>query len=122
MARTPAGVRYRKAAPHGHVESYFLKANDPGGARALWLKATIYASDRDPSRAVAEAWAIAFDRSEGHVAVKAQIPYESARFSRDDLDVEIDGSTFTERRWRGRVVTGERSIAFDLAISGGGES
>jgi len=119
VANRYAGVRYRKGAPHGHVESYFLKANDPDGGRAIWLKATIYASDRDPSRAVAEAWAVAFDRNEGHVAVKTWVPYESARFSTDALDVEIDGATFTERRWQGRVATGERTIAYDLAISDG---
>jgi hypothetical protein len=115
---TYAGVRYRPRGSHGHVESYFLKANDPNGTRALWLKATIHASDRDPSRAVAEAWAIAFDRNDGHVAVKSGIPYESARFSTEALDIEIDGSTFTERRWKGRVATGERSIAYDVVISG----
>jgi hypothetical protein len=121
VTRTYAGVRYLPYASNGHVESYFLKANDPNGTRALWLKATIHASDRDPSHAVAEAWAIAFDKVEGHVAAKAGVPYESARFSTDELDVEIDGSTFTGRRWKGRVATGERSIAYDLVISGGGE-
>jgi hypothetical protein len=113
-----AGVRYRRRASHGHVESYFLKANHPDGRRALWLKATIYASDRDPSRAVAESWAVAFDRKDGHVAVKTSVPYSAARFSKDDLDVEIDGSEYTRRRWRGRVETGDRSVAWDLGVSG----
>jgi hypothetical protein len=113
-----AGVRYRQGAPHGHVESYFLKANDPSGARALWLRATIYAPDRDPSRAVAEAWAIAFDKRLGHVAVKTALPYEAARFSARELAIELAGSTYTEQRWQGRVATGERHIAYDLAISG----
>jgi hypothetical protein len=112
-----AGVRYRPGAPRGHVESYFLKANDPDGRRAIWLKATIYAPDRDPSAAVAEAWAIAFDRDAGHVAVKSGVPYSAARFSRDDLDAAIDGSTFTRGAWRGSARTADRAVAWDLAVS-----
>jgi hypothetical protein len=112
-----AGVRYLSGAPHGHVESYFLKANDLEGRRAIWLKATVYASDREPSRAVAEAWAIAFDRDAGNVAVKTGVPYDAARFSRVDLDAEIDGSTFTRSRWKGSVATGEREVAWDVAVS-----
>jgi hypothetical protein len=116
---TYAGVRYReRGALHGHVESYYMKANDPEGQRALWLKATIYASKRDPSRAIAESWAIAFDRKEGHVAVKTSVPYAAAHFSKDDLDIAIDGSTYTRKAWRGRVETGERSIAYDVRVSG----
>jgi hypothetical protein len=118
VTRDPcAGVRYRKDAQHGHVESYFIKANDPGGRRALWLKATIYAGDRDPSRAVAEAWAIAFDREEGHVAVKTGVPFGAARFSEDEFDAAIDGCTFSERGTSGRVVTGDRSVAWELRLS-----
>jgi hypothetical protein len=117
VAKDYTGVRYRRGRAHGHVESYFLKANDPSGVRALWLKATIYASDRDPSRAVAEAWAIAFDRSLGHVAVKTWVPYDSARFSKDALDIEIDGSVFQRDRWQGSIATGERAIAFNVGIS-----
>jgi hypothetical protein len=118
VTRDPsAGVRYRPDSRHGHVESYFIKANDPNGRRALWLKATIYAGERDPSRAVAEAWAIAFDRQEGHVAVKTGVPFVAARFSEDEFDVAIDGCTFSERNTRGRVVTGDRSIGWELRLS-----
>jgi hypothetical protein len=118
VTRDPyAGVRYRPSDRHGHVESYFIKANDPGGRRALWLKATIYAGERDPARAVAEAWAIAFDREEGHVAVKTGVPFGSAHFSESEFDVAIDDCTFAERGTRGTVVTGERSVAWDLRLS-----
>jgi hypothetical protein len=120
VTRSYAGVRYRRRATHGHVESYFLKANDPEGRRALWLKATIFAPDRAPQSAVAEAWAVAFDRAEGHVAVKTSVPYEAARFSKDDLDIAIDGSTYTRTKWQGSVATGERSIAWDVGVSDGG--
>jgi hypothetical protein len=41
----------------GHVESYFLRANDPARPRALWLKATILAPLQ--GEPVAETWLIA---------------------------------------------------------------
>jgi len=116
-----AGLRYRPAARHGHVESYFLKANDLVGRRAVWLKATIFAPDRDPTRAVAEAWAIAFDRDGKHVAVKTAIPFTAARFSGEDLDGEIDGSTYTRGRWRGSAGTADRTVRWDLAVSSAAE-
>jgi len=32
-------TRFDPASARGHVESHFLKLNDPAGRRALWLKA-----------------------------------------------------------------------------------
>ena len=38
MTPSYVGVRYDEhARAHGHVESYFLKANDPASRRALWI-------------------------------------------------------------------------------------
>ncbi len=56
-------LRYRGG---GHVESWFLKANEPGGRRALWLKNTVFArakGERGEALVppMAEAWAIAFE-------------------------------------------------------------
>lgn len=50
----------------GHVESYFLRLNDPAGPRALWLKLTVLAPLEGP--AVIETWLVAFDagRVYGH--------------------------------------------------------
>jgi hypothetical protein len=113
-----SAVRYDPRQPprRGLVESYFLKANDPRRRRALWLRATIWAGARAPERAIAEAWAIAFDREHGHVAVKTQVPFEQAKFSRRGLDIEVDGCEMTLARARGRVESGGRSVAYDLAI------
>ncbi len=55
----------------GHVESTFLKLNDPRSRRALWVKVTVFAPTERTSggpphergRTVAEAWAIAFDHA-----------------------------------------------------------
>lgn len=113
-----AGVRYDPArARHGHVESWFLKANDPRTRRALWLKWTIWAGERDPRRAVAEVWAVAFGTARGHVATKTVVPFEQARFERDAVGASIDGCTLTPSSARGRVASGGRAIGYDLTIA-----
>jgi hypothetical protein len=112
-------LRYRGG---GHVESWFLKANEPGGRRALWLEVTIFARppSADPRHAlvppIAEAWAIAFDRERGHVATKTSVPFESARFARGTLDVEVDGCELSLGRARGALASGTRRLGWDLAV------
>lgn len=99
-----------------HVESWFFKANDPTGRRALWLKTTVLARKAKGVAPVAEAWAIAFDREKGHVATKTTVPLSSARFAHGTLDVEVDGCTLSLGRARGALATGWRRLAWDLAI------
>lgn len=111
------GVRYRgpsQKKPPGHVESWFLKANDPEGRRALWVRCTIFARPSLPP--VAESWAIAFDRRRGHVAVKSTVALDSARFAKDTVDVEVDGCSLSLQRARGALSSGRGSLAWDLAI------
>lgn len=113
------GLRYRGG---GHVESWFLKANEPGGRRALLLRNTVFArpESRDPRQPsvppLAEAWAIAFDRERGHVATKSTVLLESARFARGTLDVEVDGCELSLGRARGDIATGLRRLGWDLAV------
>lgn len=121
----PNAVRFDPAARGDHVESYFLKANEPSGERALWVKATIFASAREPSGAVAEGWAIAFDRRGGkprHVAVKHALPFAQASFSRTGLDIgwKLGDEHFSLRpgEARGRIARREGSIAWDLRFEG----
>lgn len=105
------GITYRGAP---HVESWFLKATEPTGARGIWVKGTIFAREGSPP--VAEAWAVAFDREAGHAAAKSTVPLESARFARGAVDVAIDGCELSLGRARGELSTGERTIRWDLAI------
>ena len=42
-----------------HVESWFVRANDPAAPRAVWLKATVLTKADGTS--VAEAWCSVFD-------------------------------------------------------------
>jgi hypothetical protein len=110
-------LRYRdERCPDGHVESWFLKANDPRGARAVWLKSTVFARADGRVPPVAEAWAIVFDRERGHVATKTSVPFERARFSKGTLDVAVDGCELSLGRAHGEVASGGRRIAYDLTV------
>jgi hypothetical protein len=114
------GVRYPPSGPvegRGHVESYFLKANSPDGRRALWVKTTIYAAG---PVSIAEAWAVAFDRERGHVAVKTSVPFAQARFARDAVDAEVDGVSLRSDASCGAIETGDRRISWNLALSSDG--
>ena len=116
------GARY-DADRGGHVESYFLKANDPRSRRAIWLKTTIYASGRAQNgtpHAVAEAWAIAFDGEREHVAVKSSIPFDRARFDPRMLDVEVDGVVLRPHETRGVIETGGRKVEWDMSLASDG--
>jgi hypothetical protein len=107
------GLRF-DAASNGHVESYFLKINDPSGERALWVKATMLARagivEAEP---VAESWAIAFERGKPPVTRKATIPFSRARFSKGNIDVELPTVAMSSAR-----VTGKHDgLSFDFAIA-----
>ena len=118
--RFAAGLRYPgPEARQGHVESWFLKANDPRSRRAIWLRWTLWASERAPTAAVAEIWAVAFGGDGGPVAAKAGVPWAASgtQFDRQGLGVSIDGCTLTPERAKGRVETGGRRIAYDLKVS-----
>jgi hypothetical protein len=73
----PNACRYE--GKRGHVESWFLRANDLKSKRALWLKLTLHAPLEGPI--VAETWFIWFDGESGktlahrgtHPLVDAQI-------------------------------------------------
>lgn len=69
----------RFAGAPGHVESYFLRANDPDRPRAFWLKQTILAPLDGPP--VAESWFIWFDGDRNvTIAQRASQPFSDARF------------------------------------------
>ncbi len=131
----------------GHVESTFIKLNDPNSPRALWVKMTIFAPTARASggpphergRTVAEAWAIAFDRTvaEGpppsyreagapvrpaaisrHVAAKQTVPIEEATLTRvRPYRLAVAGVSFDGHRLQGEVVHGHARIRFDLTLT-----
>jgi hypothetical protein len=130
----------------GHVESTFIKLNDPAAPRALWVKFTIFAPTEktsggpphDRGRTVAEAWAIAFDRTvvdgpppsyrdgstavrgggpSRHVAAKRTVPIEQAFFTRArPYRVEVAGVEFDGQRLHGEIAHGHARIRFDVTL------
>ncbi len=120
-------VRHNALVPRDHVESYFLKANDPAGDRAFWLKATIFSRAKEPGNAVAEAWAVAFDRRGGerrHIGLKRTVPFHRATFARSGLNIRWDekaeGARFELRPGvtSGALDQGKTHLAWDLRFSG----
>jgi hypothetical protein len=111
------GLRFDPArSGRGHVESWFLKANDPHGRRAIWLKWTVWSGPGGREHAVAEAWAIAFGGADGHMATKTTVPFERARFASGTIGASVDGCTLSAEAAHGRVESGGRAIAYDLDI------
>lgn len=113
----PALLGRRYDGRGAHVESWFCKANAPDGSRAFWTRCTILAAPPLPT--VAEAWAIAFDRARGHLAVKSTVDYASARFAAGALDVEVDGCFLSSARTKGALASGRGSLSWDLAFEPG---
>jgi hypothetical protein len=116
-------IRYDSEHPRGHVESYFVKANDAEGRRALWLKATIIAPGTRPAHAMAEAWAVVFDRNGAHVAVKEALPLGATSFSKDGFAVQVgEFLRFDSQGTRGAIKRDDHEIAWDLAWTPKGDA
>ena len=116
------GARFDPADGGGHYESWFMRANDPSGDRAFWIRYTIFAPRGQPNDAVGELWAIAFDRDAKRIVpVKQVYPIGRCSFARDRLDVAIDDATLDSGSLRGRASANGHTIAWDLRYAGGGE-
>lgn len=122
-------LRYTSDQPRDHVESYFLKANEPNGERALWLRTTIFSRASEPGSTVAEGWAIAFDRrneEHRHCAIKCTLPISRAHFSRDGFGVRWaepgEGTELDARDGasKGYLRRGNKNITWDLAYAPSG--
>jgi hypothetical protein len=111
-------LRFDPKSPRPHVESYFFKLNDPKERRAVWIKATVFAPKANPDRAVAEAWAVAFDRDKGQVASKDTVPFAHSVFPTDTFRISVADLEVAESRIRGAVAGAGHEIAFDLEASG----
>lgn len=101
----------------GHLESYFLRLNDPVRPRALWLKATILAPVEGP--AVAEAWAVLFDADAGRTfAHRETRPLAEATFEGDEpLCIDVAGCAFSlapDGSARGALVRGAEACDWDF--------
>ncbi len=114
--------RFRPGDGRGHVESYFLKANSPGGSRAIWIKHTILVPEGRPEAAVAEVWAVAFHRGDPAfpVAVKATSPLAAARFRGSPFRAEHEHGVLEIGRARGEIKTQGHAIGWSLEFDATG--
>ena len=111
-------VRWAQGERAGHVESHFLKANAPNGSRAIWVKHTIFVPRGRPEDAVAEVWAIGFDRARNrNVAVKAQVPLQAAKLSERPFRLEAAGSTLETGVARGHAKSNAHYIGWALRFT-----
>lgn len=116
---SPNAMRYDSGRRTGHVESWFLRANDPVRPRALWLKATILATPNGGD--VAECWAVVFDGdTQRTFAHRETVPLNHAAFvpeTKQRLGVRIGPAAFVfgaEGSARGELVRGDARAAWDL--------
>ncbi|MBC7174017.1 MAG: hypothetical protein H5U40_16365, partial [Polyangiaceae bacterium] len=114
--------RFRLDDRRGHVESYFLKANSPGGNRALWIEHTVRIPAGKPDEAVAEVWAVAFHRGDRGfpVAVKATSPLGAARFRGSPFRAEHDFGVLESGRARGEIRSHNHTIGWTLEFESQG--
>lgn len=111
-------LRLKPGSPAGHAESYFLKANDPDGSRAVWLKFTFLWPAGKPEQALAEVWAIVFDRQTGrNRAAKESMSFAAARATNDPFRIEVGGSLLETGRTRGALMSGSEPISWDLRFT-----
>lgn len=68
----------------GHVESYFVRLNDPSKPRALWLKQTILSPLKGTP--VAETWLIWFDGTNEPLATRVTEPWTDSHFRGANID------------------------------------
>lgn len=96
-----------------YYESRFVRANDPDGPRALWLRQTLLLPTAGES--VADVWVMVFDPS-GNRAVKQQFPLAEAAFT-DEWTARIASATLDDGSARGAVT----DARWDLTITAGGQ-
>jgi hypothetical protein len=102
-----------------YYESRFVRANDPHGPRAIWLRETLLMpSAGDP---VADVWVMVFDPGGmGNRAIKVAHPLDASEYDYDTWTARIGETRIDDVSAAGAVTADERSAAWDLGIEPGG--
>ena len=110
--------RVKRGTATGMYESWFLKANEPAGGRALWLRFTLLSPRGRPDEALAETWAIVFDRGRGSPrAAKQSYAMSTAHIADDGSRVEIGDSVLETGHTAGAMVSGDGPVRWDLSFT-----
>jgi hypothetical protein len=106
---------YEPGQRAGHYESFYQRANHPQRPLAFWIRYTIFAPAGDPSAAVGELWAVAFDGETGrHVVAKEEFPLADCHFDRDAFQVRVGAASLDPDGLGGSA----GPITWDLHYSG----
>jgi hypothetical protein len=99
----------------GHYESFYQRANHPDRPLAFWIRYTIFSPAADPSRAIGELWAVAFDGEAGeHAVAKDVYPLAECHFGSDEFAVRVG----TAELGPGRLTGSAGAIGWDLRYDG----
>ncbi|MGV9838306.1 hypothetical protein ACWDUL_29455 [Nocardia niigatensis] len=110
----------RLRANTDHVESWFVRANDPHSPRAVWIKATVLTSG--DGTALAQAWCSVFDGQRTH-AWCLDVPLAAAQFDTHPIGQDITVGPLTlSLTGRGGTSGGKLSdaaqtVAWELSFS-----
>jgi hypothetical protein len=114
------GARFpRVAAKAGHYESFYIKACEPGGGRALWIRHTVH--KRPGAEPQGSIWFVLFDReAEGPRATKVTVP--AAQLSAPtDAWIQVGDAVIGPGRAEGSVDTDAVAAGWSLTFSGDAE-
>lgn len=112
-------TRFRDEKSGGHYESYFMRANDKATGHGFWIRYTIYNPETGAGKksAMAELWAIYFEKGKAPIAAKSEFPLARATYSNTNFDINFDGATLTDSALKGSAHNaGENKIEWDLSL------
>lgn len=123
LTRPVDSIRWNEGSSKGHVESFFLKANDPRRHdRAFWLKFTLLVAQGGAEPRLAEVWGIRFDRAGGHHrAARESFAVADCRLGREGLGLDFGGNLLEPGRSKGAIGQGDDRIEWDLTFDHAGQ-
>ncbi len=99
----------------GFYESYFIRGNHPSEAKAFWIRYTIFSPKKRPDEAIAEVWAVWFDReNKSHFALKSEEPLSGATFSNTHFKVAFRNAQINNRFASGNIQSTQGEISWEL--------
>jgi hypothetical protein len=112
-------TRYRGENSGGHYESYFMRANDAATGHGFWIRYTLFQPENinSPKQAMAELWAIYFEKGKPPIASKSEFPISAARYSNTNFDIEINGAVLNSYALKGAAGNiADNKIEWDLTM------
>ena len=101
-----------------YYESRYIRANDPDGPRALWMRSTLLLPTAGAP--VADSWVMVFDPDgSGNRALKQPYPIDQSDYRYDTWTARIGATSIDDRSASGSVGSAGRSAQWDLRIAPG---